>query len=83
LPGLVVALLCLVGLAELGYRLQAVRGGAAAGRVLGIAADPASPLWWLGALMLLVVGGWLLHRAAPLAHGAWQEVAAMAGVVRV
>ena len=80
LPGLLLALAGTVGLAELAFRLQAVRNGATPRPVLGMAADPGSVLPWLLAAALLGAGALLLRRTAPHARAAWQEAsAALAG----
>jgi len=73
LPGLVLAVAGTVGLAELAFRLQAVRNGASPRPVFGIAVDPGSLLPWLVALALLLAGALLLRRTAPPARAAWQE----------
>ncbi len=73
LPGLALALAGTVGLAELAFRLQAVRNGAAPRPAFGLALDPGSPLPWLLALALLLAGALLLRRTAPHARAAWQE----------
>jgi len=73
LPGLALAVAATVGLAELAFRLQAVRNGAAPRPVLGQAVDPGSLLPWLLALALLLAGALLLRRTAPHARAAWQE----------
>ena len=78
LPGLVLALAGTVGLAELGFRLQAVRNGASPRPVLGLALDPQGMLPWLAAALLLLAGAWLLRRAAPAARAAWQDASALA-----
>lgn len=78
LPGLVLALAGTLGLAELGFRLQAVRNGASPHPVLGLALDPEGILPWLVAAVLLLAGAWLLRRAAPAARAAWQEASALA-----
>ena len=73
LPGLVLAVAGTVGLAELAFRLQAVRNGALPRPVFGLAIDPGSLLPWLVALALLLAGALLLRRTAPPARAAWQE----------
>ena len=73
LPGLVLAVAGTVGLAELAFRLQAVRNGASPRPVFGLAVDPGSLLPWLVALALLLAGALLLRRTAPPARAAWQE----------
>lgn len=78
LPGLLLALAGTMGLAELGFRLQAVRNGASPRPVLGLALDPQGGLPWLAAAVLLLAGAFLLRRAAPAAKAAWQEASAMA-----
>ncbi len=76
LPGLVLAAGGVVGLAELAFRLQAVRNGAVPRPVLGLAADPGTAAPWLLALALLLAGGLLLRATAPRARAAWQAAAA-------
>lgn len=78
LPGFALALAGTLGLAELGFRLQAVRNGASPRPVLGLALDPQGVLPWLVAAVLLLAGAWLLRRAAPAARAAWQEASALA-----
>lgn len=78
LPGLVLALAGTVGLAELGFRLQAVRNGASPRPVFGLALDPQGVLPWCAAALLLLAGAWLLRRAAPAARAAWQDASATA-----
>lgn len=78
LPGFVLALAGTLGLAELGFRLQAVRNGASPRPVLGLALDPQGALPWLVAAVLLLAGAWLLRWAAPAARAAWQEASALA-----
>ena len=78
LPGLVLTLAGIIGLAELGFRLQAVRNGASPRPVFGLALDPQGVLPWLLAAVLLLAGAWLLRRAAPAARAAWQEASALA-----
>ncbi len=73
LPGLVLAAAGTVGLAELAFRLQAVRNGAPPRPVFGLAVDPGSLLPWLAALALLLAGALLLRHTAPPARAAWQE----------
>ena len=80
LPGLVLAVAGTVGLAELAFRLQAVRNGASPRPVFGIPVDPASVLPWLVALALLLAGALLLRRTAPPARAAWQEASVAAAV---
>ncbi len=76
LPGLVLILAGVVGLSELGFRLQAVRNGALPEPVMGYGADPTTALPWLLAAALFLAGAWLLRRAAPRAKAAWQAAAA-------
>ena len=78
LPGLVLALAGTIGLAELAFRLQAVRNGATPRPVLGFAADPRAALPWLIAVALLVVGAWLVRRTVPAARAAWQAASVAA-----
>ncbi len=63
-------------LAELAYRLQAVRNGAAAGRMLGIDAQPGSPWQWAVGALLFLAGAALLRWTWPAARGAWQRAVA-------
>jgi len=77
LPGFVCAFIGTVGLAELAYRLQDIRGGGPpGGRVLFIPADPQTVLPWLVSLLLAGVGLWLMARTAPAARDAWLDAAA-------
>ncbi len=77
LPGLALALAGIVWLAELGFRLQAVRNGAPAGLLLGMAARPHEVWQWAVGVALLLAGALLLHRLWPHARAAWQaQVAA-------
>ena len=78
LPGLVLALAGTVGLAELGFRLQAVRNGAAPRPFMGWPADPQTLLPWLAAFLIFVAGTVLVRRAAPSAHAAWQGASVQA-----
>ncbi len=78
LPGLVLALAGTVGLAELAFRLQAVRNGATPRPVLGFAADPQTAVPWLIAAALLVLGAWLVRRGVPAVRAAWQAASAEA-----
>ena len=73
LPGLVLALVGIAALAELAFRLQAVRGGAVSGRLFGLAVDDAVP--WLLSVAVFGVGVWLLRRFFPGARAAWQAAA--------
>ena len=75
-PGLALALAGTAGLAELAFRLQAVRNGATPRPVFGWAADPGSVPPWLLALALLGAGALLLRRTAPHARAVWQEASA-------
>ena len=72
LPGLVLVLAGVVFLAELAFRLQAVRNGAAAGQVLGMAADPQAPWQWAAGVVVFAAGALLLRRTWPGAREAWQ-----------
>ena len=78
LPGLVLAVAGTVSLAELAFRLQAVRNGALPRPVFGLAVDPGSLLPWLAALALLLAGALLLRRTTPPARAAWQEASVAA-----
>ena len=72
LPGLLLALAGTIGLAELGFRLQAVRNGASPPPVLGFAANPQGAAPWLLAAALFLAGAWLIRRTAPAARAEWQ-----------
>ena len=76
IPGLLLSLCGVVFLAELAFRLQAVRNGADAGQVLGLAAYPQSPWQWLLGVALLGAGALLLRRTWPRAREAWQAAVA-------
>jgi len=78
LPGLALTLAGTLSLAELAFRLQAVRNGATPRPVLGLALDPQTALPWLVAVALLLAGAWLLRRTGPAAKAAWQESSALA-----
>lgn len=78
LPGAVLALLGTIWLAELAFRLQAVRNGAAARPILGVSADPYALLPWLAGALVLLLGAWLVRWAAPGARAAWLDAAAAA-----
>ena len=78
-PGLALTLGGVIGLAELGFRLQAVRNGAAPRPFLGLPADPRSWAPWAVAAALFTVGVWALRRTAPSARGAWQAAMVEAG----
>lgn len=75
-PGLLLALAGIVFMAELAYRLQAVRNGASAGQMLGMAAQPQAPWQWAIGVALFAAGALLLRRTWPAARGAWQRAAA-------
>ena len=76
LPGAVLAGAGVVGLAELAFRLQAVRNGASPRPFLGMAADPLGWVPWALAAALLAAGAWALQRTAPGARAAWQAASA-------
>ena len=76
LPGAALALAGTIALAELAFRLQAVRNGASPRPVLGLAIDPASPWPWLLGAALLIAGAALLRFTFPRARAAWQAAAA-------
>lgn len=78
LPAMALTLAGTVGLAELAYRLQAVRGGATPGRLFGLAVAPTEIWPWLVSLAVFILGAWLLGRLAPPARAAWQDAAARA-----
>ena len=69
LPGLALVLAGVVFLAELAFRLQAVRNGAAAGQVLGLPADPQAPWQWLVGVAVFAAGALLLRRSWPTRAG--------------
>lgn len=71
-PGLVLVLAGVVGLAEMAFRLQAVRNGALPRAVLGYAADPGTAGPWVVACVLLAAGAVWVRRTAPGARAAWQ-----------
>ena len=75
-PGLALAVAGVIGLAELAFRLQAVRNGASPRAVLGFAADPLAGMPWVLAGALLLAGAALLRWTAPRARAAWQAAAA-------
>ena len=75
-PGLVLALGGIAFLAELAFRLQAVRNGAGAGTMLGFAAQPQQPWQWAAGVVVFGVGALLLRRTWPIARAAWQVQAA-------
>ena len=72
LPGVVLAVGSVVFLAELAFRLQAVRNGAGAGTMLGIAAQPQQPWQWAIGVAVFVAGAMLLRRTWPNARAGWQ-----------
>ena len=74
-PGLAMALAGVVGLAEMAFRLQAVRNGASLRAVLGYAADPGSAGPWVVAGVLLACGAAWVRWTAPHARAAWQAAA--------
>jgi branched-chain amino acid transport system permease protein len=72
LPGGIVTLGGTIGLSELAYRLQAVRGGAPpGGHILFLPVDPTTLAPWAVAVLLIAGGLLLLVRTAPAARGAW------------
>ena len=73
LPGLVLVLGGIAFLAELAFRLQAVRNGASAGTMLGLAAQPQAPWQWAIGVVLFVAGAVLLSRTWPVARDAWKS----------
>lgn len=73
LPAAFVALAGLIGMAEMAYRLEAVRSGGTPGRLFGLSVMPADPLEWALPTLLLLSGLVALHRLAPRARSAWQE----------
>ena len=72
LPGLLLASGGVVLLAELAFRLQAVRNGASAGLLLGWQAMPRQPGQWAIGVALFLAGALLLRRSWPHAREAWQ-----------
>jgi len=77
LPGFLAALVGVIGLAELAYRLQSVRNGGPGGlHILFVPADPQSVTPWMVSLALAAVGLWLVSRTAPTARAAWLEASA-------
>lgn len=76
LPGLVCALSGVVFLAELAFRLQAVRNGAPAGTLLWMAAQPDAAWQWAIGVALFLSGALLLHRTWPAAREAWEAQSA-------
>lgn len=74
-PGLVLALAGTTGLAELAFRLQAVRNGATPRPLLGLAANPETAGPWLLAAVLFVAGAVLLRLTYPAARDAWRAAA--------
>ena len=80
-PGFAIGVAGVIGLAELAYRLQAIRGGApGGGHILYIPVDPTAVLPWVVSLVLAAVGLVLVTRTVPAAHNTWMELAAMDGV---
>jgi hypothetical protein len=75
MPGFVLTLAGVAALSELGFRLEAIRGGASAGRVLGLPIVATEAWPWLVATALFLTGAWLLRRTFPAARAAWQEAA--------
>ena len=76
-PGLILAMGGIVFLAELAFRLQAVRNGADAGRMLGIAAQPHALWQWAIGVALFLAGALLLRRTWPAARASWQAQVAV------
>jgi branched-chain amino acid transport system permease protein len=74
-PGFVLTLAGVAALSELGFRLEAIRGGASAGRVLGLPIVATEAWPWLVATALFLTGALLLRRTFPAARAAWQEAA--------
>ena len=72
---MVLAVAGTVALAELAFRLQAVRNGATPRPFLGYALDPASAPPWLLACALFLAGAALLRRSYPAARDAWRAAA--------
>ena len=72
LPGLALCLGGIVVLAELAFRLQAVRNGASAGQLFWMPAHPHQAWQWAVGVVLLLAGAALLRRFWPTARAAWQ-----------
>ena len=72
MPGLLLALAGIVAMAELAFRLQAMRNGARAKPLMGLALDPAAMLPWALGALLFIAGIWLVRRTYPAARDAWQ-----------
>ena len=72
-PGLILALAGTAGLAEMAFRLQAVRNGATPRPLLGFAADPGTAAPWVLAVALFLAGAVLLARTWPSARDAWRQ----------
>ncbi len=72
-PAALLTLAGLIGLAEMAYRLQAVRSGGAPGRLFGFAVMPTDPVAWVAPTLLLLGGLLALRTLAPRARAAWQE----------
>jgi len=74
LPGFVLAIAGTVGLCEMAYRLQSIRGGGPrGGNILFLPADPETVAPWVVAAVMTTVGIWLLAVTAPPARGAWMH----------
>lgn len=80
LPGAAIGMAGMIGLSELAFRLQAIRGGApGGGRILYVPADPTAALPWVVSLLLAAAGLFLIARSAPVARATWLEAAALDG----
>ena len=75
IPGFALALAGVAGLSELAFRLEAIRGGASTGRIMGLAIDATAAWPWLVAAVLFLAGAALLNRTFPQARAAWQAAA--------
>lgn len=78
LPGIAAAVAGIIFLAELAFRLQAVRNGAGVRPILGLHADPGTAWPWLAGIVVAAAGMAWAHRAAPRAREAWMAAAAEA-----
>ena len=76
LPGAALALAGIVAMAELAFRLQSMRNGAAIRPIAGLYLDPGSVFPWISGTMLVVLGALWLRHFVPLARDAWLSAAA-------
>lgn len=77
-----VALLGVMALAELAFRVQAVRNGGSPRPMFGVSVDPEAILPWAAGLAVFLAGAWLLRRLWPAARAAWQDASAAAQAAR-